>query len=70
MTSSDPTSRLEALEAHVAEQGRTIEELSEVAIRQQKEIDRLNARLTRTFDRIGELESRAPSPASEKPPHY
>lgn len=67
---SDPTSRLEALEAHLAEQSRTIDELSEVAIRQQKEIDRLNAKLERSYDRLGDLEARAPSPANEKPPHY
>jgi len=63
------TSRLDALEMLVAEQGRMLDELSDVMARQQNEIDRLTARLKQSADRLGALESKAP-PGNEKPPHY
>ncbi|MEE2567152.1 SlyX family protein [Hyphobacterium marinum] len=65
-----PETRLTNLESHVAEQARMLEELSDVIARQQREIDRLTARLEASADRIGALEAQAPPPASEKPPHW
>ncbi|WP_394692120.1 SlyX family protein [Hyphobacterium sp.] len=62
--------RLDTLEMLVAEQQRTIEDLSDGLLRQQKELDRLTARLRASDDRIAELESGLPSPGNEKPPHY
>jgi len=62
--------RLDRLEAHIAEQDRIIEDLSEVMTRQQKEIDRLKARLHASDDRIAGLESGLPAPGNEKPPHW
>lgn len=67
--SNGSDSRLDALESHIAEQGRMLDELSDVIARQQKEIDRLTARLEQSADRLGALESQAPA-ASEKPPHW
>jgi len=64
------TSRLDALEAHVAEQQRIIDDLSDGLLRQQKELDRLTSRLRASDDRIAELESGLPSPGNEKPPHW
>lgn len=64
------TDRLDALEAHIAEQQRTIDDLSDGLLRQQKELDRLTARLRASDDRIAELESGLPAPGHEKPPHW
>lgn len=62
--------RLDTLEAHVAQQDQVIEDLSEALALQQKDIERLKARLVASDDRIAELEAGAPTPAGEKPPHY
>lgn len=62
--------RLEALEIHIAQQQRMIDELSEALALQQKDIERLKAQLHRSDDRIAELEAGLPAAASEKPPHY
>jgi len=64
------TSRLDALEMLVAEQQRVIDDLSDGLLRQQKELDRLTARLRASDDRIVELESGLPAPDNEKPPHW
>lgn len=64
------TSRLDALEMLVAEQQRTIDDLSDGLLRQQKELDRLTARLRASDDRIAELESGLPASGNEKPPHW
>ena len=61
--------RLDALEMLAAEQGRMLEELSDVIAAQQKQIDLLNARLAQSADRLGALEAQAPS-GDETPPHY
>lgn len=62
--------RITTLESHVAEQARMLEELSDVIARQQREIDRLTARLEHSVERLGALEAQAPAPANEKPPHW
>ncbi len=62
--------RLDRLEMYAAEQARVIEDLSEALALQQKDIERLKARLVASDDRIAELEAGAPAPAGEKPPHY
>lgn len=65
------TDRLDALEAHIAELGRVIDDLSDVAARQQREIDRLTKALEHSHARLGALEDNMPAPpASEKPPHW
>ncbi|MBI1236805.1 MAG: SlyX protein [Alphaproteobacteria bacterium] len=63
-------SRLDALEMLVAEQQRTIEDLSEVMARQQREIGQLKRRLEASDDRIAGLESGLPAPGNDKPPHW
>lgn len=62
--------RLDRLEAHVAEQDRVIDDLSDALALQQKDIERLKARLRASDDRIAELEAGVPASAGEKPPHY
>lgn len=62
--------RLEKLEAHMAQQQQVIDDLSEALALQQKDIERLKARLLRSDDRIAELESGLATAPSEKPPHY
>lgn len=62
--------RLDRLEAHIAQQDQTIDDLSQALALQQKDIERLKARLVASDDRIAELEAGAPAPAGEKPPHY
>lgn len=62
--------RLDRLEAHIAEQERVIEDLSEALALQQKDIERLRARLLASDERIAELEAGLPQAPAEKPPHY
>lgn len=68
---SAETDRLDALESHLAEQQRVIDDLSDVVARQQREIDRLTKALEHSHTRLGALEDNMPAPpASEKPPHW
>lgn len=62
--------RLDRLEAHVAEQGRVIDDLSDAFALQQTDIERLKARLLASDSRIAELEAGLPDVPVEKPPHY
>ncbi len=62
--------RLDALEMHAAQQQRLIDELSEALALQQKDIERLKARLLQSDDRIAELEAGLTPAIGEKPPHY
>jgi SlyX protein len=62
--------RLDNLEAHLAQQERVIEDLSDAIALQQKDIERLKARLLRSDDRIAELEAGLPTAPGEQPPHY
>ncbi|MBI1264637.1 MAG: SlyX protein [Alphaproteobacteria bacterium] len=64
------TDRLDRLEAHIAEQQRVIDDLSEALALQQKDIERLRARLMQSDDRIAELEAGLAPASGEKPPHY
>jgi SlyX protein len=64
--------RLEAIEEKLAHLERALAELSDVVVRQQKELDRALDRNQRLMDKIAALESDyGPSAtAHEKPPHY
>ncbi len=62
--------RIDRLEMRAAEQDRVIEDLSEALALQQKDIERLKARLAASDTRIAELEAGLPAPAADKPPHY
>ncbi|WP_199200442.1 SlyX family protein [Alkalicaulis satelles] len=62
--------RLDALEMHIAEQQRLIDDLSEALAVQQTDIERLKALLQRSDSRIAELEAVFPAASPEKPPHY
>lgn len=62
--------RLDRLEAHIAQQDQVIDDLSEALAVQQKDIDRLKARLHSSDDRIAELEAGLATAPGEKPPHY
>jgi SlyX protein len=62
--------RLDRLEAHIAEQQRVIDDLSEALALQQQDMERLKARLARSDHRIGELEAGLAPAQGEKPPHY
>ena len=69
MSDSD---RLEAIEIKLAHLERAMLELSDVLVRQQREIDRSLERSQRLAGLIEALESSAASapPADERPPHY
>lgn len=62
--------RLDEIEAHIAHQDRTIEELNEVILAQRDEIERLGRRIDKLMTRIAELEDQAPLPDNAPPPHY
>lgn len=60
------------IETKIAHQDKTLEELSDVIYKQQRQIDSLEKSLKNIISRIqtgtnGELEI---GPANEKPPHY
>ena len=64
------TDRLDRLEMHAAQQDQIIEDLSEALALQQKDMERLKARLLASDERIAELEAGLPQAPVEKPPHY
>jgi SlyX protein len=64
--------RLSAIEEKLAHLERAVNELSDVVMRQQKELDRATDRHQRLLDKLSAMESDwGPSAtAEEKPPHY
>ena len=66
------TERLDAIEEKLAHLERAVAELSDVVVRQQKELDAALDRNQRLMDKISALESDggASATAYEKPPHY
>lgn len=64
--------RLDRLEAHVAHQEGTIQDLSEMIARQWEVIEDLKRRVDRQVDRLGRLETDVESvlPQDAPPPHY
>jgi len=65
--------RLTDLESLLAHQTRTVEELSDIIHRQQKEIDTLTRRVTMLLLRAAEAEADTTGSAplaDQKPPHY
>jgi SlyX protein len=63
--------RLDVLEAHVAQHGKTIEELSSIITEQWQIIERLQRRLDTLTSRFVSLEEQGgPAPESTKPPHW
>jgi len=66
------TSRLESVEEKLAHLERAIAELSDVVLRQQREIDTALARTQRLMAQLEAVasESGASATGFEKPPHY
>ena len=64
--------RIEVIEEKLAHLERAVSELSDVVVRQQKELDRALDRSQRLMDKLAALESEsgASATAHEKPPHY
>ena len=62
--------RIDALEARVAHQDRTIEDLNETITSQWKEIDNLTRQIVRLGDQLQEVRDRAPDGPEPPPPHY
>jgi SlyX protein len=62
--------RIDALEARLAYQDQTIEQLNETITTQWKQIDALTRQLAALTERLQEAETNAPAPANERPPHY
>ncbi|MGB3864573.1 MAG: SlyX family protein [Xanthobacteraceae bacterium] len=72
MTDRDEQSRrLDALEARVAYQDRTIETLNETVTAQWRDIDALRRRVAELGERLRDAESNGRDRAvNERPPHY
>jgi SlyX protein len=62
--------RIDALEARVAHQDRTIEDLNETITAQWKEIESLTRQIVRLGDQLQEVRDRAPEGPEPPPPHY
>ncbi len=62
--------RLDLLEAHVAEQERVIQDMSEVLAKQWSSLDAMSAKVDRLLERLGALESQSDELDSTPPPHY
>jgi SlyX protein len=70
MSVSDP-SRLDAVEIKLAHLERALTEISDVVVRQQKELEMALARHQRLSDQLAMIEcDTAGTEADEKPPHY
>jgi SlyX protein len=66
----DLKARVEALEAAVAHQDKTIGELNAVITDQWKLIERLKRQLSRLEGQLDEVAAGMPAPPIQKPPHY
>ncbi len=68
----DQTAKLDDLEAHVAHQDGTVQDLSDVVLRQWDTIKSLGEKLERIETRLRDLENEisAGPPEEEPPPHY
>ena len=68
----DRTAKLDDLEAHVAHQDYTVQDLSDVVLRQWDTIKLLGEKLERIETRLRDLENEisAGSLKEESPPHY
>jgi len=66
------SARLDDLEIRIAHLERSVQELSDVLIRQQKELDRAVERNQILADRLAALQDDREDPTSpeERPPHY
>ena len=62
--------RIDALEARIAHQDRTIEDLNQAVLDQWKQIDALTRQVARLLGRIQEVEDGAGPPPDRPPPHY
>jgi SlyX protein len=62
--------RIDALEARLAYQDQSIEQLNETITAQWKQIDALTRQVAALTERLHQAEANAPSPANERPPHY
>jgi len=66
----DTTERLDALEAIVAEQQQTIDELNEMVTKQWDAHEKLKHQLAKMTDQLQDLEENQPAPPNQKAPHY
>ncbi len=68
----DALARIERLEATVADQDRTIEELNAMVVQQWKRLEILDRRTAMLSDQLLEMESRSglSRPADPPPPHW
>jgi len=66
------TDRLDALEFKIAHLERGLQELSDVVVRQQQDLERLQAQIKQLADQLLDPQQQAPAPtdADEVPPHY
>ena len=66
----DLQDRIDRLEAHVAEQERVLQDMSDVAAAQWNKLDAVAAKLDRLLDRLSVLEAAREAPDDKPPPHY
>ncbi len=64
------TQRIDALEAHIAHQDRTIEDLNTALTDQWRQIEDLAYRMSRLAEMLREVESSGNSEPEPPPPHY
>ncbi|MCP3472091.1 SlyX family protein [Bradyrhizobium sp. CCGUVB1N3] len=62
--------RIDTLEAKIAYQDDTIEQLNQTITAQWKQIDALTRQIAALNERLQEAEANAPGAANERPPHY
>jgi len=69
---TNSTQRLDDLEAHIAYQDKTIDDLNQVTLEQWNEIKALTEKLTRLEAKVQTIEQAAESDESPEspPPHY
>ncbi|WP_282609605.1 SlyX family protein [Pelagibius sp. Alg239-R121] len=66
----DLQDKIDRLEAHVAEQERVLQDMSEVMAKQWSNLDALTAKVNRLLDRLRVLEAESEVPDTAPPPHY
>ncbi|MGJ8529094.1 SlyX family protein [Maritalea sp.] len=64
------TSRLEALEAHIAHQDQTIEDLNKAITEQWTQFEKLQREISKLHAELEQVEAGGAGEADERPPHY
>ena len=70
MTKDTTSNRIDTLEAVIAEQQRTIDDLNEMITKQWDELNAMKREVSKLVDQVMDIEQNGVAPTDQKPPHF